>query len=114
MPANRLSRLKYLVEVQRLDMNTESSIPLINFGHFLNGSTDERSKVASSIDAAFRSVGFVYLSNHGMDQEKVYECFQWVRRLAPSLQIPDRRVELKYVVIHRANVSSTFPNPRRT
>lgn len=64
-------------------MYTKTSIPLIDFDHFLNGSTHDREKVASTIDAAFRSVGFVYLSNHGVDQDKVDECFRWVSRLGP-------------------------------
>lgn len=61
-------------------MDIQSSIPLIDFDLFRNGSTDEREMVASNIDAAFRSVGFVYLSNYGIDQYKVDECFRWSKR----------------------------------
>lgn len=59
-------------------MNADSTIPLIDFNQFLNGSVDDRKDVASTIDAAFRSVGFIYLSNHGIDDDKVNECFRWV------------------------------------
>jgi len=39
----------------------------------------QRQQVASSIDLAFRSVGFVYLQNHSITQKKVDDCFEWVR-----------------------------------
>lgn len=54
-------------------------IPLIDFSPFLNGSAQDRARVAFSIDEAFKSHGFIYLSNHGIDQRKVDECFEWVR-----------------------------------
>lgn len=56
-------------------------IPLIDFGPFLNGSAEDRTRVAVSIDAAFKSHGFIYLSNHGIDQRKVDEYFKWVGSL---------------------------------
>lgn len=59
-------------------MKSDSTIPLIDFDRFLNGSDDDRRSVASKIDAAFRSVGFFYLGNHGIAEDKVDECFRWV------------------------------------
>ena len=59
-------------------MNEDSAVPLINFSQFLHGSTDDRKRVASIIDEAFRSAGFLYLCNHGIDEEKVNECFHRV------------------------------------
>jgi isopenicillin N synthase-like dioxygenase len=56
-------------------------IPLIDFGPFLNGSAGDRTRVAGSIDAAFKSHGFIYLSNHGINQRKVDQCFEWVGNL---------------------------------
>jgi isopenicillin N synthase-like dioxygenase len=53
-------------------------IPLIDFNPFLQGSARDRAQVAFSIDKAFQSRGFIYLSNHGIDQRKVDECFKWV------------------------------------
>ena len=61
----------------------EPSIPLIDFDRFLHGSADERRHVASSIDVAFQSDGFIYLRNHGIDGDTVDECFAWVN-LFPS------------------------------
>ena len=62
----------------RLKMNPNPAIPLIDFDQFLNGSIDDRKDVATAIDTAFRSVGFFYLRNHGIDEDKVDECFLWV------------------------------------
>ena len=68
-------------------MNAEPSIPLLDFDRFLNGSIEDRKDVALKIDAAFRSVGFIYLSKHGIDENKIDECFLWVSRriLSPEL-----------------------------
>ena len=66
-------------------MNADSAIPLIDFEQFLNGSTKNRQQIASNIDAAFRSVGFFYLSNHGINEDIVNECFRWVSVPLPSL-----------------------------
>ncbi|KAM0805218.1 thymine dioxygenase [Usnea florida] len=54
-------------------MNQDSTVPLIDFSQFLHGSADERERVASNIDEAFRSVGFLYLCNHGIDEGKINE-----------------------------------------
>jgi isopenicillin N synthase-like dioxygenase len=60
-------------------------IPLIDFDPFLNGSAGDRTQVAASIDSAFKSHGFIYLSNHGIGQNKVDECFEWVRKSIASI-----------------------------
>ncbi|KAF6235478.1 hypothetical protein HO173_006161 [Letharia columbiana] len=93
-------------------MNADSAIPLIDFDQFLNGSTDRREQVASAIDAAFRSVGFLYVSNHGIDQDKVDECFQWSKRffaLSESKKNlirrpPDKSIYRGYVGVGREKV----------
>jgi len=55
-----------------------SSIPIVNFGQYINGNEQEKHTIAAAIDSAFQNVGFVYLTNHGIPQEKVDECFIWV------------------------------------
>jgi isopenicillin N synthase-like dioxygenase len=55
-----------------------SVIPLINFEPYLHGSTADRERVAASVDAGLSSTGFIYLRNHGIDQRKIDECFNWV------------------------------------
>lgn len=57
------------MDVQQLDMKTGSAIPPIDFNPFLDVPNDEWEKVASTIDAAFRSV------RSGFDVEKFDECF---------------------------------------
>ena len=54
------------------------SIPLVDYEKSLHGSEAEQKEVAAQIDEAFRNVGFVYLINHGIPQEKVDKCFEWV------------------------------------
>jgi isopenicillin N synthase-like dioxygenase len=55
-----------------------ADIPIVDFAGFLNGDKEDQQRVAREIDNAFRSVGFVYLKNHGVKKEMVDECFQWV------------------------------------
>ena len=62
-------------------MDSNLSIPLIDFHSFLHGSIDDRKQIASVIDEALSSVGFIYLSNHGIDQRKIDTCFRWVSRI---------------------------------
>jgi len=55
-----------------------SEVPAIDFSRFLAVSTSDRQEVISEIDNALRSVGFVYLLNHGIDQDKIDTYFEWV------------------------------------
>jgi hypothetical protein len=55
-----------------------STVPIVDFGKFLNGTQDDKREVARQIDDAFQQMGFVYLKNHTVPKEKVAECFQWV------------------------------------
>lgn len=55
-----------------------SEIPAIDFSRFLAVSASDRQEVISEIDNALISVGFVYLLNHGIDQDKIDTCFDWV------------------------------------
>ncbi|KAF2144384.1 uncharacterized protein K452DRAFT_223169 [Aplosporella prunicola CBS 121167] len=59
-----------------------SPVPIVDFGPFLSASATPTSRrsVATDIDAAFRSVGFVYLTNHGIPQQEIDACFAWSKR----------------------------------
>ncbi|KAF1949784.1 thymine dioxygenase [Byssothecium circinans] len=57
-----------------------ASIPIVDFGKFLHGTAEEKKEVARQIDEAFCTVGFVYLSNHGVAEELVEECFTWSKK----------------------------------
>ncbi|KAF2194699.1 Clavaminate synthase-like protein [Zopfia rhizophila CBS 207.26] len=55
-----------------------SDIPTIDFGRFERSEKDG-TQLASEIDAALSTVGFLHLVNHGIEQGKIDESFQWVR-----------------------------------
>jgi isopenicillin N synthase-like dioxygenase len=54
------------------------AIPSIDFKPFLRGSAGDRQQIASTVDEALSSMGFIRLHNHGIAQRKIDECFQWV------------------------------------
>lgn len=64
-------------------MAIESSIPLVDFGQYRNGSNREKKAAAAAIGSAFENIGFVYLTNHGVPPGEVDKCFEWVS-LTPS------------------------------
>ena len=55
------------------------TVPVVNFGDFIKGDSKVKSAIAAAVDEAFRNVGFVCLSNHGIEQARVDEAFSWVR-----------------------------------
>ncbi|KAI9666203.1 MAG: hypothetical protein M1821_004138 [Bathelium mastoideum] len=72
----------------------EDSVPVINFGSFLNGEEDQKQAVSAQIKDAFQNIGFVCLTNHGVPQNKLQECFQWSKRFF------DLPVETKMLAPH--------------
>ncbi|KAF9701017.1 hypothetical protein EKO04_000529 [Ascochyta lentis] len=53
-------------------------VPIVDFSAYSSKQHDsDKTKTAREIDEAFRNVGFVYLKNHGVQQEKIAECFKW-------------------------------------
>jgi isopenicillin N synthase-like dioxygenase len=58
-----------------------TKIPVIDFVHFLNGSTGDQQRVADEIGHAGRNVGFFYLSNHEVPQDLLDRVFGQARRL---------------------------------
>lgn len=93
-------------------MIVEPSIPLTDFGLFLNGSTHEKEQVTQAIDAAFRSVGFLYMTNYGIDADGIDACFRQSRRFFSlsgseknSIERPiDRSLYRGYVGVGREKV----------
>ena len=56
-----------------------ASVPVIDFSAYTSEHSQvDKERTAKEIDDAFRSVGFVYLKNHGVPKERVDECFEWV------------------------------------
>jgi isopenicillin N synthase-like dioxygenase len=53
-------------------------IPSIDFKPFLQGSSRDRELVAAALDTGLRTTGFIYLRNHGIDQDITDRCFNQV------------------------------------
>ena len=54
------------------------TVHTVDFGPFRDGSN--RQAVANEILDSFKSIGFLYLVNHGMPQDKIDSMFRWVWR----------------------------------
>ncbi|PVH90946.1 Clavaminate synthase-like protein [Periconia macrospinosa] len=57
-----------------------SNIPTIDFSRFLDGSIEDRQQTVSEVDNALKTIGFLHLDNHGIEQEKVDTFFEWSKR----------------------------------
>lgn len=60
--------------------SAESPVPIVDFGPFYTGDDTAKKAVAEQLDEALHTVGFVYLKNHGVPQEKVDGAFEWSKR----------------------------------
>ena len=60
-------------------LGESGGIHVVDFGPFLDGT--RKQAVADAVVKSFKQVGFVYLVNYGISQEKVDEIFTWVRKL---------------------------------
>ncbi|KAK7528131.1 thymine dioxygenase [Phyllosticta citriasiana] len=59
----------------------DSPVPIVDFAGFSKGEDAvARNQVARDIDDALRTVGFVYLKNHGVPAGKVDEAFEWSKK----------------------------------
>ena len=52
------------------------TVPSIDFKPSICGSSSDRLRIASELDEALSSVGFIELRNHGIEQYKVDACLQ--------------------------------------
>ncbi len=55
-------------------MNASGPVPVIDIGLFESGPED-REQLARSVDAACRELGFMIISNHGLEAQVVTECW---------------------------------------
>jgi isopenicillin N synthase-like dioxygenase len=62
-------------------MSEAADIAIVSFDKFINGGDAERRVVAKQLYNAFSTVGWVYLTDHGIPQKRVDEIFKLVRRL---------------------------------
>lgn len=66
----------------------EVAIPIIDLEPVRSGSEDEALATGRQVYEAFRDVGFAYIRNHGVPQEKIDEAFGWVSTQAmPAVAI---------------------------
>ncbi|KAF8348020.1 oxidoreductase [Amanita rubescens] len=57
------------------DPNAKNIIPLIDFGPFINGTSEDKQMVADHIVQAFKTCGFIYLKNHGIPALAIAHAF---------------------------------------
>jgi isopenicillin N synthase-like dioxygenase len=58
--------------------NDEHEVQLVDFSAFMDNS--DKQTVSDAILSSFKSIGFVYITNHGMPDEIVQNMFKWVLR----------------------------------
>lgn len=56
-------------------MSEAADIAVVSFDKFINGSDADKRAVAKQLYEAFSTVGWVYLKDHGIPQERVDEIF---------------------------------------
>jgi hypothetical protein len=69
-------------EIQELQvpiMAQVADIAIVSFDRFINGGDVEKRAVAKQLYEAFSTVGWVYVKDHGIPQERVDEIFRLVR-----------------------------------
>lgn len=58
-----------------------NSIAIVSFDRFIHGHDEDKRAVAKQLYEAFSTVGWIYLKDHGIPQERVDEIFSLVRRV---------------------------------
>lgn len=71
-----------LASVSNSNVDT-SGIPIVDFANFGSLSFTQRRETARQVVDGFKSMGFVYLGNHGISDEVVREAFRRVRVPTP-------------------------------
>jgi hypothetical protein len=59
--------------------NDEHGIKTVDFSSFIDNS--DKQHVSDAILSSLKSIGFVYITNHGLPEETVKTMFEWVRIL---------------------------------
>ena len=60
------------------EMSEAANIAVVSFKRFLSGGEEGKRAVAKEIYDAFSTVGWVYVKDHGIPQERVDEIFELV------------------------------------
>lgn len=62
-----------------LDIISMATVPVINFGQFLNGTEEEKVACAMEIARAAEDIGFMVLKNHGVDEAVIENAWNATR-----------------------------------
>jgi len=76
-------------------------IPVIDFAHFLHGSTADRKAVARKIGEACRNIGFFYLINHGVPAALTEQTFAEAQRFFALPVEKKREIAIENSPCHR-------------
>ena len=77
-----------MAQVRKGDVN---GIPIISLASFIDGTNKQA--VADAMLDSFKTIGFVYLVDHGLPKEKIDGMFNWVR-VSCQAECHARRVDL--------------------
>lgn len=58
-----------------------AALPVIDFSRWSQGSLEDKQQIAHDLAEACRSVGFVYVVNHGVSPDLLGEAFAWSKKL---------------------------------
>jgi isopenicillin N synthase-like dioxygenase len=83
-------------------MTNAADIAVVSFDKFINGDDADKRAVAKQLYNAFSTVGWVYLKDHGIPQERVDKIFRLVCKIM-------QYVHLSTTNHHRQKPSSTCP-----
>ena len=78
-PGNRYTWSRtttYSTTMDSVSLQNKSTVKVVDFAPFLDGS--DRQSVSNAILDSFKTIGFVYLINHGLPQNKIDSMFFWV------------------------------------
>ncbi|KAI0108144.1 Clavaminate synthase-like protein [Daldinia grandis] len=59
----------------------QGKIPVVDFGAWLKGSTEDKKRIGQELTDVCRRVGFVYIVNHGVPSDILEEAFSWSKKL---------------------------------
>ena len=60
---------------------TTPLIPVVDFSKWEKGTATQEKAIASQLVEGCRSVGFVYITNHGISPEYLAQAFDWSKKL---------------------------------
>lgn len=89
---------RYWIEprVQLFMTMVKAEIPVISFEPFLKGDKEQRKAVAKQVYDAFHNIGFLYLKDNGITQERIDEIFALVSLPNPACTRPARLKLTRY------------------